>query len=259
MVPAQRRLVDLVKHSPPIERRNLSDEVYRVLWRMIVHRELEPGSKVAEEEVATALGVSRTPVREALHRLEYDGLLDTSPGQSSTVTPPTLEDLEEAYPVIAVLEGLAVRLAVPNLTDDDLQRLDELVGAMAEYGHRGEIEELTEVDTQFHRLIHERARNSRLQRIATDLRRQMERFEYTFFSSPAALEASLKRHRKLVEILRTHDPAAAQQALERQWDLGRQTLRQMLSAEAEQNNGLGARVRARAKSSESQKSSRLER
>ncbi|MCZ6489760.1 MAG: GntR family transcriptional regulator, partial [Acidobacteria bacterium] len=67
-----------MKHSQPIERRNLRDEVYRVLWRMIVHAELEPGSKVAEEEVASALGVSRTPVREAMHRLEYEGLLTAS-------------------------------------------------------------------------------------------------------------------------------------------------------------------------------------
>jgi DNA-binding FadR family transcriptional regulator len=98
-----------------------------------------------------------------------------------------------------------------------------------------------------------------LQRIATDLRRQMERFEYTFFSSPAALEASLKRHRKLVQILRTHDPVAAQRALERQWDLGRQTLRQMLGGEAEEGIGLEAGANSRTKSSGSLESSGLER
>ena len=234
MVPARRPFVDLVKHSQPIERRNLRDEVYRVLWRMIVHAELEPGSKVAEEEVASALGVSRTPVREAMHRLEFEGLLTASPGQSPTVTTPTLEDLEEAYPVIAALEGLAVRLAVPNLTDDDLRRLEELTDAMAEHGRRGEIEELTEVDTHFHRLLHERARNRRLQRIVSELRRQMERFEYTFFSSPSDVEASLKRHRKLVRILKRRDAMGAQRALEQQWDQGRQTLRQLLGRQAEE-------------------------
>jgi DNA-binding GntR family transcriptional regulator len=226
---------------------------------MIVHAELEPGSKVAEEEVASALGVSRTPVREALHRLEFEGLLTSSPSQSSTVAPPTLEGLEEAYPVIAVLEGLAVRLAVPNLTDADLNRLEELVDAMAHHGHRGEIEELTEVDTQFHRLIHERARNARLQRIANELRRQMERFEYTFFSSRSALEASLKRHQNLVRILRKRDPVAAQRALERQWDLGRRTLRQMLGGEAKEDTGLEAGASAREKSSGSLESSGLDR
>ena len=234
MVPARRPFVDLLKHSQPIERRNLRDEVYRVLWRMIVHAELEPGSKVAEEEVASALGVSRTPVREAMHRLEFEGLLTASPGQSPTVTTPTLEDLEEAYPVIAALEGLAVRLAVPNLTDDDLRRLEEITDAMAEHGRRGEVEELTEVDMQFHRLLHERARNRRLQRIASQLRRQMERFEYAFFSSPSDVEASLKRHRKLVRILKRRDAMGAQRALERQWDLGRQTLRQMLGRQADE-------------------------
>jgi DNA-binding GntR family transcriptional regulator len=195
---------------------------------------------VAEEEVASALGVSRTPVREALHRLEYEGLLGASPGQSSTVTPPTPEDLEEAYPVLAVLEGLAVRLAVPNLTDDDLRRLEELVDTMADHGRCGEIEELMEADAQFHGLIHERARNSRLERIASEVRRQMERFEYTFFSSPSALEASLKRHRNLVQVLRNRDPVAAQQALERQWDLGRQAVREALEEQADHVNA-GAR------------------
>jgi len=234
MVSTRRPFVDLVKHSQPIERRNLRDEVYRVLWRMIVHAEFEPGSKIAEEEVASALGVSRTPVREAMHRLEYEGLLTASPGQSSTVTTPTLEDLEEAYQVIAALEGLAVRLAVPNLTDDDLRRMEEITGAMAEHGRRGEVEELTEIDMQFHRLLHERARNRRLQRIASELRRQMERFEYAFFSSPSNAEASLKRHRKLVRILKRRDAMGAQRALEQQWDLDRQTLRQMLGRQADE-------------------------
>ncbi len=220
--------VDLAKHRQPIPRQNLSEEVYRVLWRMIVHGELEPGSKVVEEEVASALGVSRTPVREAMQRLELEGLLATSPGQTSIVTPPTLEGLEEAYPVIAALEGLAVRLATPNLTEDDLRRLEELAEAMAQHGERGEIEELMEADLQFHGLLHERARNRRLRRITNELRRQMERFEYAFFSMPSALQASLERHRQFVKTLKRRDPAAAQQALERQWDLGRLALREML-------------------------------
>ncbi len=250
IVPARRPFVDLVKHSQPIERRNLANEVYRVLWRMIVHAELVPGSKVAEEEVASALGVSRTPVREAMHRLEYEGLLTASPGQSSTVTTPTLEDLEQAYPVIAALEGLAVRLAVPNLTDDDLRRMEEITDAMAEHGRRGEIAELTEVDTHFHRLLHERARNSRLERIVSELRRQMERFEYTFFSSPSDVEASLKRHRNLVRILKRRDAMGAQRALEEQWDLGRQTLRQLLGRQADEATKLETDASAGEKSLE---------
>lgn len=189
-----------------------------------MHGDLEPGSPVVEEQIASSLSVSRTPVREALHRLEYDGLVHTVHGFSPRVSGVTIADIEEVYPIVMALEGLAAYLATPRLTQTDLRRMEELTRAMARHGRRGEIEHLVAADTEFHGLLHRRSQNSRLRRIVRGLRSQMERFEYLFFSFPAQVRASVVRHRRLVRILRRKDPRAAQRALMAQWDEGRRAL-----------------------------------
>jgi DNA-binding GntR family transcriptional regulator len=208
----------------PVRRTPLSGEVYRTLRKMIVQGQLTPGVKVIEHQVASLLGVSRTPVREALQRLEYDGLLATRPGHSTRVTAPTVQDIDDIYPVIATLEGLAARLAVSQLSSADVHRMEDLSRAMARHARRGEIDKLLAADTKFHAVIHEASQNRHIQRAVAELRGKMERFEFAFFSSPRAVRASLKRHRNLVRVLRQRDPRVAQRTLERQWDLGRKTL-----------------------------------
>jgi len=208
----------------PLKRKPLGDDVYAVLRKMIVHRQLEPGSKIVEAQIASLLGVSRTPVREALQRLEYEGWVETQMGRSPRVTPMTASKIEEVYPLIAVLEGLAVRLALPHLTAQDLQHMKELTNTMASCARRGDIEKLLEADTQFHGLLHERSQNGRLRRFIGDLRGRTERLEHAFFSTSVAVQGSLRRHRKLVRLLERGNPQAAQRALEKQWDMGRKEL-----------------------------------
>jgi len=191
---------------------------------MIVHGQLAPGAKIIENQVAGLLGVSRTPVREALQRLEYDGLLATRHGHSTRVTAATVQDIEDIYPVIATLEGLAARLAVRHLSSSDLRTMEELTHAMARHARGGEIDKLLAADNKFHAVIHGASQNRHIQRAVAELRGKMERFEYAFFSTPRALRASLKRHRNLVRVLRQRDPRIAQRTLERQWDLGRRAL-----------------------------------
>lgn len=212
----------------PLTRRPLRDKVYSVLRRMIVQGRFEPNEKMIEGRVASVLGVSRTPVREAVQRLAYEGLVVTRPGYSTHITILQVSDIEEIYPLIIVLEGLAARLATPRLTALDLRYMSELTDALAHYGRRGEIEKLMVADTQFHGVLHERSQNRRLQRIVAELRGQMERFEYVFFSSREAVRASVKRHKNLVRVLKRRDPLAAQRTLMRQWELGQRALLAMV-------------------------------
>lgn len=215
----------------PLQRKALGDDVYSVLRKMIVHRELEPGSKIVEAQIASLLGVSRTPVREALQRLEYEGWVENQLGRSPRVTPMTSGKVEEIYPLIAVLEGLAVRLAMPHLTAADLQHMKELTNTMASCARRGDVEKLLEADTRFHGLLHERSQNHRLRRFIGDLRGRTERFEHAYFSTPAAIRGSLRRHRKLVRLLEKENAQAAQRALEKQWDVGRRELLEIVRQE----------------------------
>lgn len=208
----------------PISRKHLGDQVYQVLWRKIVHGQIPSGSSISEDEVASQLKVSRTPVREALHRLEFQGLVAPGPNGRPRVTPPTARDIDEIYPLIGSLEGLAAREAVEHLTGPDLQHMREWISSMEAHGLKREIEQLVEVDHLFHGLLYERCRNRRLRRFVEELRSQMERFEYAFFSSAGHLKASMARHRMLVDLLAAGDPVAVQRAVESNWEIGRSAL-----------------------------------
>jgi DNA-binding GntR family transcriptional regulator len=226
-----RRLGASAERLGPLTRKPLAHDVYSILRRMIVRRELAPGARITEGEIAGLLGVSRTPVREAFQRLAFDELLTLQPGRRPQIKPITLSSIDEAYPLIGVLEGLAIRLACRRLTEADLRHMEELTGEMERCGRRGDTEALMLADNNFHGVLHERAENTRLHRVVADLRRRLQRMEYVFFSTPQAVQASVRRHRSLVSLLRRGDPRAAQRALERQWELGQQAVLRLVKAE----------------------------
>jgi DNA-binding GntR family transcriptional regulator len=191
---------------------------------MIIRRELAPCLRIREGEITHMLGVSRTPVREAFQRLAYDEFLVMQPGRSAVVSPITLRKIEEAYPLIAVLEGLAIRLACRRLTEVDLRHMEELTGEMERSGRAGDTETLMVADNAFHGVLHERSENTRLQKVVADLRRRMQRLEYVFFSTPEAVKGSVKRHRWLIRVLRKRNPREAQKALEYIWGVGQESV-----------------------------------
>jgi DNA-binding GntR family transcriptional regulator len=102
---------------------------------------------------------------------------------------------------------------------------------MTEHLRRGEIDKLMQADTEYHSLLYERTNNPRLQRMVRDLRGQLERFEYIFFSSKDVARTSLKRHKHLIRVLKKRDPEAAEKALLRQWEWGPRVLRTIVRHE----------------------------
>src|SRR5712692_9059 len=108
-----------------IDRIPLRERVYDLVQRAIVSGELHPGQRVRDVDFAAQLGVSRTPVREALQRLEDEGLVETLPGALTRIVPLDTQSAREAFPVIAVLHALATRLTVEHLSDQDLAALQQ--------------------------------------------------------------------------------------------------------------------------------------
>src|SRR5919205_3948281 len=108
-----------------IDRIPLRERVYDLVQRAIVSGELHPGQRVRDLDLAAQLGVSRTPVREALQRLEDEGLVETLPGALTRIVPLDAQAAREAFPVVAVLHALATRLAVPHLLKQELAALQQ--------------------------------------------------------------------------------------------------------------------------------------
>jgi DNA-binding GntR family transcriptional regulator len=137
----------------------LAEQVYQHLLRMILARDLAPGSPLQESDLAARLGVSRTPIREALGRLAEYGVVETKPNHTAVVRRLGPEELVHFYQAREALEGMAAELACGRLTAADCARLDALIDAARDRDAPGYFDAIKEFDTEFHRLVATRSGN----------------------------------------------------------------------------------------------------
>lgn len=199
-----------------ISRGNLGEAVYRVLWERILDRRLEPGEKLSDLQLSRELGVSRTPVREALHRLVQEGVVHTAPNRGFYVALFEPRDVAEIYEVRATLEGMALGLAAPRLAVDELEEAlaglasveRELALATDDDAKETADRRFLNVDQGFHRLIVERAENRRLMVIIESLWGQISVFQRTG-ARKGWWDIAIADHRAIIDALlsQKHDDA----------------------------------------------------
>jgi DNA-binding GntR family transcriptional regulator len=162
-----------VQELPPLNTdRSRSDRVYLLLKEAITSIALRPGTPLVETEIARRLGVSTTPVREALQRLGQDGLVVSSRYRGTIVAEITTADVREIYELREVVEPMATRLAVPILSDGDIDEMRRILDRAACQIARGERRELSQLNRAFHGILIEHCRNGRLRRILETLQDQ---------------------------------------------------------------------------------------
>ncbi len=189
--------------------RNLKSEVYRIVRLGITSRSLPPGAYLHESELAAELGVSRTPVREALHRLAQEGMVDLQPRRGAFVKKWTPQEIYEILVMREVLEGLAARLAARHLSDAEIDALED---CHADY-RRGLID-YSQADERFHQAIIDASRNARLTKVVLNLADTLQMIDLRarIFATPGRIEASLKEHREVIAALRARDERLAEGA-----------------------------------------------
>jgi DNA-binding GntR family transcriptional regulator len=180
--------------------RSLADQVYDRLRRSIVSGELAPAARIVELDIASRMGTSQGPVREALQRLEREGLVQRRAHSATFVTDLELEDMYELFSIRSVIEGFAIRHTVGFITDEQCDQLAQLADLMREEGRRGDMLGLTNYDMEFHRLICKWSGNATLLRAWDPLYSQIQRFV-------------VRTHRDclatVTDIANTHDPILA--------------------------------------------------
>lgn len=194
-----------------LRRASGADAVYRALTERIVSGELAPGVRLYEPELAAALAVSRTPVREALRMLAAEGLVVPLPTGGHTVAAMDAEDVAQLYDVRSVLEGLAAREACRRLTDADGARLTELVRRM-ERMHDYE-DEVLRLGKEFHSVIEGIAGNSRCTALIRMMRTHIDRYRALATHQRGRPIAAIQEHREVLAALLSGDPDAAEQAM----------------------------------------------
>lgn len=193
----------------------LTERVYETIKEAILDLKFKPGSALVEDDLARQLGTSKTPVRDALLTLERDGLVTKIPYKGTYVSDISLKDATEIFELRAVLEGLAVRLAAPGLTHNDLDLAKRILDDSEAALTRGDAAATSLLGAQFHRIMHEHAHNRRLIPILEQLEKQLRRLRLMSDQGPGRLHKSLGEHRQILMALQAGDPIAAEAAMRR--------------------------------------------
>lgn len=187
------------------ERRSLGQSVYENLKEAIIEGSLSPESRVVETRFAEALNVSRTPVREAMHKLEREGLLRQDPKGGFYVVGLTRADIEEAFGIRSVLESYAARLATIRHHEGELAPLEEKLADYQSCLAEGRFGELASINTDFHDLLYGLSRSPKLVKMINDLRVQIFRFRQVILKIEAMARVSNEDHRLMMDAIRARE------------------------------------------------------
>lgn len=188
--------VDLDSYKP------LRELVLDAIRTAIMNGVLQPRERLMEIQLAEELGVSRTPIREALRKLELEGFIVMVPRKGAYVADLSFKDIADVFEIRAALEGLAAGLAAERITEEELETMERLIVGKQEAINSGDIDKLVEVDTKFHELLYQSSRNDRLATIISNLREQIQRFRLTSLSFPGRNKESLREHKQLLEAIK---------------------------------------------------------
>ena len=203
----------------PLTRRCLSDDAYAQLRDWIIDGTLAPGERLRDEALAEALGMSRTPVRDALQRLENEGLVVTSSTRRTSVSPVTLKQARDIYPITKTLEAMALQLALPQMDAAALDAMRTANVALAAALAAGNAATATLADEAVHGALIARCGNDELQALLADLKAKVRRLECAFWGW-ADRTPSVRDHEELIAALEAGDGKTAERVLARNWDRG---------------------------------------
>lgn len=183
--------------------RFLREQVYKSLKASILNQTLPQGKRLVEERLAEELGTSRTPVREAIQKLEKEGLIHKLSKGGYAVSAITDDDIEEIFGIRGILEGYAAYLATTRITDEDIKSLEEIVDREEQCLKRGELEECIRLNTEFHDKLYRAARSSRLYSIINDLRDYIYRYRIIILRYEGMVDISIKDHREMIVLMKS--------------------------------------------------------
>lgn len=199
--------VDMNEYLP------LRDVVFNTLRQAILKGELKPGERLMEIQLANRLGVSRTPVREAIRKLELEGLVLMIPRKGAIVAEITIKDLEDVLEVRGVLEILAVQNACQNITEIQLQELKNAGNEFKRALMEEDLVESVQADIKFHEIIYGATNNHRLLQLLNNLREQMYRYRMEYLKDKRMHKTLVDEHEAIRKALKKHDPVKAGNAV----------------------------------------------
>ncbi|MCX8022257.1 MAG: GntR family transcriptional regulator [Syntrophorhabdaceae bacterium] len=207
----------------------LREQVYRGLKEKILNGTLPPNKRLIEEKIASEMKTSRTPVREAMQKLEKEGLIRKLPRGGFTISNITLDDIEEVFGLRAILEGYAAALATARATEEDIKSLEEIVAKQEECKAKdGAEQEMIALNTEFHDRLYRAAKSIRLYTIINDLTDSIYRFRSIIFKYPDMIDISIKDHKDMIELMKDKKSSKVETLVRRHIIRGRNLIKKRL-------------------------------
>jgi DNA-binding GntR family transcriptional regulator len=192
---------------------SLFQEVAGLLRERIFSHELAPGTWIDEKVLAQQYGISRTPMREALKVLAGEGLVILQPRRGCQVVQVSRRDIEEIFPVMALLEGQCAYEATAKITREDIRRLDDLHERIRVCTAQNDRKGWLETDHEFHSVLYGMSGNRWLVQLIQDLRRVIRLVRYHFMLHDGRLEESMEEHRRIMLAVYARDPEAVKECV----------------------------------------------
>lgn len=196
------------------DRRSLGQDVFDYLKNAIIDQTIEPGARLVESKIADMLGISRTPLREALHKLEREDWIEKIPSGGFQVVTLTKDDIEQTFGIRSVLEAYAARLAAENHRDTDLAPLEKKIEEFKACLDAGDSDHLQKINTQFHDLLYALSQSPKLIKMINQLRAQISRFRQIILKQTEYAHKSNEDHVKMLAAMKNRDAKTVEQLVQ---------------------------------------------
>ncbi len=210
-------------------RPNLSEAVYEVIKEWLVNETLETGAKIKEGEIAKQLGVSRTPVREAIHKLEREGLVEIIPRYGTFVASIFPKDIQEIYDIRGALETLALKSGFLHINKKKLLEMKQLHERCEEPLKKGNLSPFLKMDAKFHDFIIKASGNRRLAQLMGNLKTQIRVSKLESLSVPGRAEKSLEEHKNIISAMLEEDEKKAEKLLKEHTNKAKKNLLHLIN------------------------------
>lgn len=203
--------IDIIDSNSKISKKSsLSEYVFDTIREAILNGKYKENDLLKENALATELGVSRTPVREALKQLELEGLVLLIPNKGASVIGFSKKDVKDIYEMRALLEGLCVKKAIENINDDIINELFEILDLNSYYLSKGKMDAILELDNKYHQVIYKAANSRMISQTLSDFHHYLERMRKTTLNDIERAQKSHIEHQKIATAIKERNVEEAQ-------------------------------------------------
>lgn len=198
-------------HKDKSNKYSLRGRVFHSIREDILSGKYKKGEELKEIAIGESLGVSRTPVREALRQLELEGLVEIIPNKGAYVVGLSAKDIEDIYTIRSLLEGLCAKWAAWYITDKQLAALEENVDLSEFYASKGNFEQVFELDSEFHEILYEASGSKTINHLLSDYHHYVQRVRRVTIATGGRAYKSNGEHRNILNAIKEKDGAKAEQ------------------------------------------------